>query len=411
LRTTLARSLSLSLVVVAPAFLTVPASAALNGTVKTLIGSSTEAFRRPYAVGEVTHSSQCDPGPFTGYWADAYAGIMEMWITESPDVTFRHSCEGFHEVYKNISEMQGVSAKVDNCNGLGCNSYTSTVGDPEYGCPPYSFNCPTLTYGDSDLASSDYVTIEAALGSSIKVSGGLSQFVVDHGMLSLATTTPTLTATPIQVMVVVELKDENTNTVISTGNATLSLAGSTVGFAKSGLLSGAALVVSSLPNSTYQVDLAPVAAALTGLNMTGRTMSVELASSQGCVSYPAITQQPIGVTVSPGQNAVLHVVATTPGGTGSLSYAWCRTAPGTCLAETPGVATGVFTDTLTLHDVQAGDVGDYFCVIENTCGPTTTAVAPVSLSVGLPAVSLWSLGILVLLVTITGLLAIRRQTS
>jgi hypothetical protein len=79
---------------------------------------------------------------------------------------------------------------------------------------------------------------------------------------------------------------------------------------------------------------------------------------------PVITTQPIDNTVTTGSNATFLVVAT---GSPPLEYQWHR-APSTVL-------TGETAALLTVTNVDAGDVGDYFVVVSNDSGSVTSAVA------------------------------------
>lgn len=81
----------------------------------------------------------------------------------------------------------------------------------------------------------------------------------------------------------------------------------------------------------------------------------------------AITTQPQPQAVCIGGTLTLTTAAT---GTGTLSYQWKRGA-------TP---VGANSATLTINNVQAGDIGSYTCEVTGTCGTVTTNAANVTVA-------------------------------
>ena len=93
--------------------------------------------------------------------------------------------------------------------------------------------------------------------------------------------------------------------------------------------------------------------------------------SYAFVAAPAITTQPVALTVNQDASATFTVVAT---GGGTLAYQWKR--------GTTDVGTN--SASLTVPSAQAGDAGSYTVVVTNTSGSVTSAAA--SLTVNLKPV-------------------------
>ncbi|HEX5222972.1 MAG TPA: immunoglobulin domain-containing protein, partial [Verrucomicrobiae bacterium] len=85
---------------------------------------------------------------------------------------------------------------------------------------------------------------------------------------------------------------------------------------------------------------------------------------------PAISVQPVGLTVAVGSNVTLNVVATgTP--TPTLSYQWRK----------GGIPIGgAVGSTLALNNVQVSDAGNYDVIVANWIGSVTSVVATVNVS-------------------------------
>jgi len=89
-----------------------------------------------------------------------------------------------------------------------------------------------------------------------------------------------------------------------------------------------------------------------------------------CVNTPpGIAQQPSSQIVAPGGAAHFPVVVT---GSTPLSYRWQKN--GTNLNDS-GHYSGSTTATLKVSDADAGDSGDYRCVVTNAYGSTNSASA------------------------------------
>lgn len=78
---------------------------------------------------------------------------------------------------------------------------------------------------------------------------------------------------------------------------------------------------------------------------------------------PAIEQNPVSQTVPPGNNVTFSVVAS---GTPTLVYQWVK--DGTTFLTDGGNISGAQTDTLTINNVSAGDVGAYSIFVTNGLG-------------------------------------------
>ncbi len=92
------------------------------------------------------------------------------------------------------------------------------------------------------------------------------------------------------------------------------------------------------------------------------------------VQPPTITQHPSNQNVCPTATAVFTVTATTGGGT--LSYQWQRN--GANLAN-GGDYSGVTSATLSIANVDGGDVANYRCVVTNSAGNATSNQASLTL--------------------------------
>jgi uncharacterized delta-60 repeat protein len=89
--------------------------------------------------------------------------------------------------------------------------------------------------------------------------------------------------------------------------------------------------------------------------------------SYAFVAAPAITTQPVALTVNQDASATFTVVAT---GGGTLAYQWKR--------GTTDVGTN--SASLTVASAQAGDAGSYTVVVTNTSGSVTSAAASLTVS-------------------------------
>lgn len=88
---------------------------------------------------------------------------------------------------------------------------------------------------------------------------------------------------------------------------------------------------------------------------------------------PAITAQPVSLTIPPGNTATFTVVAT---GASPLSYQWRKN----------GVAiSGATATSLTIRSVSASDVGAYTVVVTNSIGTATSSAANLAVDSGVVA--------------------------
>jgi hypothetical protein len=97
---------------------------------------------------------------------------------------------------------------------------------------------------------------------------------------------------------------------------------------------------------------------------------------------PWIAQQPASQSVGCGNNATLSVQAAV--GYTDLTFVWQRDdVPLTNGPTGSGSSiSGANSPTLTITNVQATDVGDLECVLSNTCGGETSAIATLTLNNG-----------------------------
>ena len=91
-------------------------------------------------------------------------------------------------------------------------------------------------------------------------------------------------------------------------------------------------------------------------------------------TVPAFLTQPANRTNAAGSTASFSVTAFAAS---SFSYQWCKN--GTNLAN-GGNVSGANTNTLTLSNVQAGDVANYTVVIMNTSGSVTSSIASLTIN-------------------------------
>lgn len=89
---------------------------------------------------------------------------------------------------------------------------------------------------------------------------------------------------------------------------------------------------------------------------------------------PSITSQPAGRTVDPGATVSFTVVAT---GNAPLTYQWRRNAVN---ISNGGKYSGATTTTLTITNVQQGEVGNYSVVVANTNGSATSSSAALAVN-------------------------------
>ncbi len=129
------------------------------------------------------------------------------------------------------------------------------------------------------------------------------------------------------------------------------------------------------------------------LNRAGNSLSVTYSSYDGVsgptttnynnwkpapaftsTNEPLVTTQPTNLTLAAGSTATFSITAA---GLGSLAYQWFK--DGVELANGSGIG-GVNTATLSLTNVQAGDVGAYTVVVTNTIGNTMSGTATLALT-------------------------------
>ena len=89
---------------------------------------------------------------------------------------------------------------------------------------------------------------------------------------------------------------------------------------------------------------------------------------------PSITSQPAGRTVDPGTTVNFTVVAT---GNAPLTYQWRKNAVN---ISNGGKYSGATTATLTIANVQQGEVGNYSVVVANTNGSATSSSAALAVN-------------------------------
>lgn len=109
---------------------------------------------------------------------------------------------------------------------------------------------------------------------------------------------------------------------------------------------------------------------------TSNTAVISIGAGQ-----PSITQQPAAATVCVGQPASFTVAAS---GAGTLSYQWRRGG------QNIGGATGT---TYSIAAVSPGDVGDYDCVVADSCGTITSDTAALTLGGAAPQITQQPVGL------------------
>ena len=135
-------------------------------------------------------------------------------------------------------------------------------------------------------------------------------------------------------------------------------------------------IISGASSATYTITSAQAADAGSYVcivtNSVGSAGSNAATLTVSAVSVaPTIATQPVSVTVSAGGNAQFSVVAN---GTAPLTYQWYKGVV---------VITGATTSNYALTGVQAGDAGNYTCVVTNSVGSATSNAA--TLTVNSPA--------------------------
>ncbi len=92
------------------------------------------------------------------------------------------------------------------------------------------------------------------------------------------------------------------------------------------------------------------------------------------VPPPTVTQQPQSLELWPGETAVFSVTAA---GEGTLVYQWQKDDVD---LSNGGEVSGATTDTLQISNVDAGDAGDYRCVVSNEGGDTPSEEATLTVA-------------------------------
>jgi subtilisin-like proprotein convertase family protein len=93
---------------------------------------------------------------------------------------------------------------------------------------------------------------------------------------------------------------------------------------------------------------------------------------------PAVSGQPVGLSLCPGNTATFTVTATGAG----LTYQWMKN--GSPIAN-GGNISGATTTTLTITNITVADAGNYTVVVSGTCSPSATSNIAV-LAVGAPPI-------------------------
>ena len=106
------------------------------------------------------------------------------------------------------------------------------------------------------------------------------------------------------------------------------------------------------------------------------TSSAVALTVQPASSTPVISAPPPSRHLAPGANTSLSVTAT---GTGPFTYQWLKYVPG---VADPTALSGETAATLSLSNVQAGDMGFYVARVTNASGSTDTTPAILTVSVG-----------------------------
>ncbi|HEX7654896.1 MAG TPA: immunoglobulin domain-containing protein, partial [Verrucomicrobiae bacterium] len=122
--------------------------------------------------------------------------------------------------------------------------------------------------------------------------------------------------------------------------------------------------------ATFNFDtfgLRPSSAGTSATNLTINEVRVELTS--GNVA-PSISLDPLDTSVYTGQTAFFSIIAD---GTAPLAYQW--------YFNTNTAVAGGTNAALTLNNVQLTDGGRYFCVVSNSSGTATSAVAQLTVTV------------------------------
>lgn len=97
---------------------------------------------------------------------------------------------------------------------------------------------------------------------------------------------------------------------------------------------------------------------------------------------PTITAQPQTQARCRGADAVFSVTATSPLG---ITYRWKK---GTAiLSDVAGQISGAMTSTLTIAAIDDADLGDYSCVVSNSCSSTITVPATLTFSPPPPVIT------------------------
>jgi len=131
------------------------------------------------------------------------------------------------------------------------------------------------------------------------------------------------------------------------------------------------------PNGTWTFNIADIAAqdlgTLRAFSITIRTQLPPTCNPPSSSVCPTVTQPPTSLTRCPGESASFSIQAT---GTPAPTFQWRRNTVNINTGSNPSAA----TPTLTLNNVQGVNAGNYDCIVSNSCGSATSAVATLTVN-------------------------------
>jgi hypothetical protein len=309
------------------------------------------------------------------FWFTANYNPASQWATRIGNFSLSPGCGGCSPTII----TQPVSASF--CNGANANFSVVASGSPL-----------TYQWQLSTNGGTSFTDITNATASSYSFATSISQNNYQYRCIITGTCTPTTVTTTAAILTVNTLPAINTQpvgvaicagsntnfTVAATGTSLtyqwqLSTNGGTsfTNIANSGVYTGATASLlnvtgasTALNNNLYRCIIS--GACTPALNSTAAALIVN--------SLPAVTQQPVALTVCAGNTASFSVTATGSG----LSYQWQQSSNGgTTFSNITGAGSATYSFTSALP--QSGY--QYRCVVSGTCVPAVTSAAAV-LTVG-----------------------------
>ena len=252
-----------------------------------------------------------------------------------------------------VSEPSDLTLPV----GASASFSVQAAGDAPLAYQWYQGSTPLLSQTNPSL-SLDNVQAAQAGGYQVVITNAVGAVTSRVAVLTVGGGAPAIDQQPADATAVIGASATFTVTAHGAGSLTYQWYHGTV------LLEGMTAPALDLANvQPAQAGGYQVIVANTGGSVTSRVAVLTV------LIAPTITLQPTNLVVAPGQDATLVVTAA---GTDPLSYQWWFNAANALAGQT--------TSNLTLHNVQAAQVGSYRVVVTNQAGTATSQAAQLVLT-------------------------------